>query len=62
MLFRSARSFQTTYLSFRNSDDPIAAAEYRRRAAGAQNAAVEAEAQRVAVVEYAKKFGVILGG
>ena len=62
MHLQIARSFQTTYLSFRNSDDPVAAAEYRKRAAGAANAAVTAEAARLAAVEYAKKFGVILGG
>jgi hypothetical protein len=62
MQLQIARSFQTTYLSFRNSDDPVAAAEYRRRAAGAKNAAVAAETRRLAAVEYAKKFGAIVSG
>lgn len=55
-----ARSFQLTFCAIRNGDDPAAAAEYRRRAAGAVRASADAEAQRLAAVEYAKRFGVIV--
>ena len=59
MHLQVARSFQLTYCAVRNGDDPAAAAEYRRRAAGAIRASADAEAQRLKAVEYAKKFGVI---
>ena len=62
MHLQIARSFQTTYCAVQNTDDPVAAAEYRRRAAGAMTAAVAAEQRRLAAVEYAKQFGVISRG
>jgi len=59
MHLQVALSFKNTFNAVRNGNDPVAAQEYRKRADGNIHASAAAEQQRLAAVEYAKKFGVI---